>query len=489
MKKIFIPFLLLAACVKELPRPTALSSFHLRIVSPTNLGAYNAPLDATKLPDFTLHADALGSDGQPFKWTGKLQIRISFGGNLTPSRTQPLPAGWPTLNMVDGVGEATVHLPPAFGELIFWVEDSPACVCGGSQKDPAGNTFIGEYPAKIDGRGNLVVEKKNSSGPCAGRCGSGGACYTCGEMSQDCLARCPDILAPHTMATGASAPVFLTPPKIPNVQTPIDMKNPDLLHPALEGKHVNVESATGSGKLVIQAVKADGFAVSDTGLPQGQFNGFYVYTYSLPKTVAPGASPGTPPITMAPGMTVANINGTIGAFNGFTEMNFPIWEVVDANPDMTRVPAPAVITRAMLQDPLVMKGYEAELVELDGYRVCNLALPNADPYDVRGYKIYNQYRVSPPDFIDANGLCKDLSNGSYGDRNVGAFVVSYNTIPCFNPAKNYGKTVPKIVGMLRHIEPALGIQDWVIEPRTQDKTSGIDDLPITGDLTSSCKAP
>lgn len=426
----------LGSCVKHESFPVGLSSFKVTIDavcraggsqcqtgSAVNLGTPTLPIDDA-YSEFHLSIQAIGSDGNPFPFNGQAKVRLDFSGNLTPPRTA-LPcsvSGTPPEQAVDcarggtsftdagvqlsnGAASVSVLLPQTYGETEIWVEDAPPCGCG---KD--------EY------------------------------------VNSECVSRCQEN-GSFSYAVGVAGPFYKRHPTIPDLQY---TQNPSDV--PLDGKHVILVPSAGERGLVVTGVTSGGFFVTDPAATQ--WNSVFVYSYNQPRSTLPDGTF----ITLAPGMLVSDINGDVQPFHGWTELGFPIWNLVDGVPDLSRIPPPVPISEQMLADPLKMKAQESSLVSVEGWVVCKLdPQQTPTPYDYQGWTQYRQWKIAPPDQVAADCTCAD----------GGMSVETNATVPqwdaSFDPVKGSpGIIIPHIQGNLKHVNPSGDFHLWILAPRWPD---------------------
>jgi hypothetical protein len=134
-----------------------------------------------------------------------------------------------------------------------------------------------------------------------------------------------DELGSH--AAGASPTIFFRNPYVADVQTPPDLTAPNASYCSpFEGKFITVDHPTGTGKLLVNAVFGDAFTITDTGATG--FNNIYIYNF------------GRPPSYIEPGKLVSSFSGNISKFIGFTEVNFPLFDISHDPADPSQLPLP-----------------------------------------------------------------------------------------------------------------------------------------------------
>lgn len=128
-------FLLLGGCTSDAPILEGPTSLRVTIVSPTNLGSDDDRLlDSAR--DVVFNVEVLGADGQRVSdFSAELDLFAHFLNGLSPDDGFPLIR----VNVSGGVAEnVAVTLPPVFGPVYLWVEDTqgenPTYVTGTSEK-------------------------------------------------------------------------------------------------------------------------------------------------------------------------------------------------------------------------------------------------------------------------------------------------------------------------------------------------------------------
>ncbi len=122
---------------------------------------------------------------------------------------------------------------------------------------------------------------------------------------------------PSSGATGASPTIYFRNPFIAEIQTPADITAPNATFcSTFDNKFLNVDHAQNGGQqLIVTSVFSGAFVVTDTGAPT--YNNIYLYAF------------GQPPSYIVPGKVVTNFSGNYSKFVGFTELNFPLFNVAD----------------------------------------------------------------------------------------------------------------------------------------------------------------
>ncbi len=138
---------------------------------------------------------------------------------------------------------------------------------------------------------------------------------------------------PVSGATGASPTIYFRNAFIAEAQTPADLTatNATFCSP-FNGKFLVFDHATGTGQLVVTAVYSNAFTVTDTGVAPGQFNSIYLFAF------------GKPPSDIVEGRVITDFSGNYSKFVGFTELNFPLFNVADNTVPLAPVPPPVPLT-------------------------------------------------------------------------------------------------------------------------------------------------
>ncbi len=385
-------------------------------------------------------------------------------------------AGTPTL--------AQVELDGAYGASRVWVEDvglDPAPLTGAACDDGLDNDGDGffDYP-----------------------------------QDPGCFLRNDGTEQEGTHAVGVSDPVHFLNPRLAHVN------GCDLI-PDLERQSVLVDI----GELWVTAVTPNGFYVSDKSFMEGacdeatgccdggRFSHIFAYNFNTPYNLRICDR-------------LSFVSGIVGDFYGFTELNFPSWELADIDPntpghqilrdapaDITpeECPLPSTeITAEMLIRRRYMESLESALVYVN-----NPVLPS---YFVDcdfngngevGYSAATDETVPPEQVVDqqvfdlefcnrqssrcsemaCNDGCVALEEGcaelttyrEYGQypvrvNGVPVLLVTGTNVPQFNPvvrARAGTRNVTRIMGVLKEFAPLDS--PWIIEPRCRQ------DIYIQGD--------
>ncbi len=267
----------------------------------------------------------------------------------------------------------------------------------------------------------------------------------------------------HGKVTGTTPTLWYRDPFIADLQTPNSETALDALtHSPLEDKQISVRASRygAVGRIVVNSVFAQGYTVSDLkcanadGAPPctlAPYDSAMVFSFSAPKDQNFES--------IEVGQVISGFAGGQSEFLGLTEIGFPqTFAVVDANGNtakdinLARLPPPVVFDPAWfagLNDPngqINFERNEAAPIEVRGAKVCNL---DSD------FDAHKQWKIDP---AGVGGNCK-------GNKNV-INVVTSGVISDLDPATLVGKTLPRVVGVLRPV-----FNNWIIFPRgTSDLT-------------------
>lgn len=175
---------------------------------------------------------------------------------------------------------------------------------------------------------------------------------------------------------------------------------------------------------------------------------------------------------------LARLDGIVSEFFGFTEVNFPSWEIVpwegEPGDGSCPVPEPKEVDATLGGDPLAMEAYEGGLIRLRAVTVGRF-----DDCDINGDGLVDRAGPSgcDPECSCANDCeadldCTELNQyiefGQWTvrlDEGAGPkfFVVSNATAPEFDPTTHSGEIIDSITGTLDSI--AFIDPPWILEPR------------------------
>lgn len=224
--------LLFTGCVKENPSSEVkLQTFRVTFREGANVGSPEARLPFPVTPVIIpIHIEAIGSDGNPFPFTGKVLLAAEPG---------EVAGGGDLIDIVGGVAEVDIPVRLSFGNAAIWVQDV----------DP--------------------VQGNSGNFTCNGGCPFGTTCFkkrVCSGPSA-------------TMATGVAAPIFFEDPTISDIQTTNDASTSTLVDESL---------TVSGGTQIVTAIVGNGFYVTDVADPDGRFNSIFIFTFNQPEDVGIG---------------------------------------------------------------------------------------------------------------------------------------------------------------------------------------------------------
>jgi hypothetical protein len=278
-----------------------------------------------------------------------------------------------------------------------------------------------------------------------------------------------------TFAAGVSQPIYFQKPRLADVQglsaaTPYPEQAVDIMTdlPAED---------------IIIAVASDGFFTTDITDDARGYNHMYAYTFSTPG-----------------GLRVCDrlidLSGTASEFFGFTELNFPSYDVHEWRfPTKTStgdgkclVPEPWPIDKTNWNDSVQLESHESGLVRVQGVTIAQdfgsgLATNgkfSADHSncDLNGDGTVDFTSGSPEaacaSACDANAQCSEwteyASRGNYRvvvpDAPGGTILINTGTIAGFDPTSMRGQTLDAVTGTLR--EFSGGSLNWTVNARCRD---------------------
>ena len=267
--------------------------------------------------------------------------------------------------------------------------------------------------------------------------------------------------AQPTYATGTSPTLWYRDPYIVDLQRPIREMPANALDTSpldsspLPNKQVSVSTSRygARGKIVVTSVFAQGYTVSDTqcgdaaGTPPcvaQAYDHIEVFSFSAPRDQRGRL--------LRLGQVIDGFAGGVSDFNGLTEVGFPVTFATSDEVVPGRLPAAVKLDKdtwfRSLSDPQGIINFErneAAAIEIDGGVVCALD---------RDYATFKQWKLDPA------GVGGDCSR----NRNV-INVITAGVVTDLDPASLVGKTVPRVVGILRPVQ-ITGFNVWIIYPRS-----------------------
>jgi hypothetical protein len=352
------------------------------------------------------------------------------------------------LRLAAGKGNAAVKVTAVYGPARLWVEDL------GYVKAPDGKTPACANGKNDDPDDDVLVDFPNDPG---------------------CAFADDDSEIAGTFAAGVSAAVAYELPSVQDIQG-----NGSTTPFPYESMTVNTG---GEHFLVVTRISKDGFYVTDLSGQSVGFNHMFAFNFSTPR-----------------GMRVCDrvtyLSGTVSEFFGFTEMNFPSFDVdplFEGDEAGCPVPEPPVLEAAVISAPLEMERLESGLVRIEGYHVSQnmgpaLALNNVFKEGQTNCDFNGDGKI---DFAsDAEGTCGNacsdddectewtgyISRGNYkvaktttddmGNSVSSVIQIQTDGAPEFNPVANRGLELTAVTGTLRNFSG--GSLNWTVEARCPD---------------------
>lgn len=500
------------ACVEEPPPPEGPQTFRINIVQVNGADppSKDAPLPAnigTTNELWEVEIEAINYDGSPADFDGMVNLRVQPGAVVSVVNADDGESLGKNLRLSGGTATALVTVTAVYGEARLWIEDlgyekaeagaTPACA-NGENDDPDEDVFV-DFPS-----------------------------------DPGCAFADDDTETPGTFAAGTSAAVHYALPSIQDIQgggssTPYPY----------ESISVN---AGDPHELIVTRYSKDGFYVTDlrgqhprcsgddsecgaidSGLVcdleaggyclpgcRGTGNGCQVGGGTCPSsddTVeacpgGPAEQPGvgynhlfvftfSTPGGIRPCDRATYLAGTLSEFFGFTELNFPSYEVdplFEGQEDECLIPPPISLPARIIDSPSQMEQLESALVRVEGYHVAallgpkpainNVFLPDQTSCDLNGdgkVDFDNEAEASCGDACSSDPECSEwtgyISRGNYKvSKRIGTVtsVIQINTdgAPQFNPVANRGLELQGVTGTMRNFSG--GDLNWTIEARCPD---------------------
>ena len=267
-----------------------------------------------------------------------------------------------------------------------------------------------------------------------------------------------------TYASGVSPTLWYRDPFVSDIETPADETSIAALEAApLDNKNIDVRVSKygATGRLVITSVFSQGYTLADVncadanGTPpcvSKDYDYVEVFSYSAPQDQDRRY--------VNEGEVIDGFAGGVTEFDGLTEIGFP-QTFVSGDPDVNtaREPATAVFNptwygTAPSEFPptgtsvpgIMFERNEGGAVEVDNAKVCAI---DSD------YVTFKQWKIDPAGVADA---------ATCANNKVIINVVSTGVAE-IDPSTLVGKTLPRVVGMLRPINLS-GFNVWIIYPRS-----------------------
>ncbi|NUP09378.1 MAG: hypothetical protein HOW73_25270 [Polyangiaceae bacterium] len=501
-----------ASCDGEPDPLPPTQTFRVKIVA---VNGAEPPSDSEPLPANTgttnevwdVEIEAIGNDGNPVAFDGLVNLRVQPGAVVSVENTDDGEQLGKNLRLSGGKATATVTVTAVYGPARLWVEDL------GYQKAEDGET-----PACADGKNNdeeddVLVDYPSDPG-----------CAFADDNTE----------TGGTFAAGTSPAVHYELPSVQNIQgtgstTPYPF----------ESITVNTEDPH---ELIVTRYSKDGFYVTDlSGQPptcsddsdcgaadSGIVCDVEAGNYCLPGcrgtggngcqvdggecssdnedvgtcAAGPAPQPGvgqnhlfvftfSTPGGLRPCDRMTYLSGTLSEFFGFTELNFPSYDVdplFEGEEDKCKIPEPLVLSAARIGNPAAMEGLESALVRVKGYHVSaflgpkpalnNVFFPDQTNCDLNGdgkVDFENEAESACGNACSDDPECSEwtsyLSRGNYKvakQEDAGSSVIQINTDGAaeFNPVANRGLELVSVTGTLRNFSG--GDLNWTIESRCAD---------------------
>ena len=407
---------------------------------------------------------------------GLSSIRVSIEAGDLGSDDAPLPFtldGLPftvALEAVDGEGrtdssfDGFVRLSVVPGQLE--VLSAPEGSVVGNMRLTAGRAEgIEVLVSRAFGRAHLWAEDVGFA-PAAP--GEGGACANRRDDDHDgwwdypadpgCFYANDDTEEAGTYSTGLSQTLTFENPTL------ADIEGRTTASP-LSGAAVTVEvGSLREPSVVVTRLAVDGMYLSDLRYLD-DYGHVFAYNYSTPERTRVCDR-------------LRRVDGIVSEFFGFTELNFPSWEIVpwegEAGDGTCPLPEPKTITSSLLADALVMETWEGGMIRVENVRVGRF-----ENCDITGDGIVNRAGPTGCDpececanACEADAGCTEVVQyrefGQWSVRLDGGsgpklLVVSNATVPGYDPSEHSGETIDVLTGTMRSI--AFLDPPWILEPR------------------------
>lgn len=396
--------------------------------------------------DFTIQA--VDPTGEPVDFGGF--VRLSVQPGAVDSVDAPGASGRNVL-LAHGAASGTVTVEEVYGPARLWVDDL------GYVPTPPGK--VPECSDGIDNNHNGLIDWPADPG-----------CYAADDDTED----------GGSYSAGVSPPVEYDLPKISDVRgAPLGTSTP------YRNDGVDIKTASPE-TVVVTRVSSNGFFVTDinpTEMKNGN-NSVFAYYFSTP-----------------PGMRTCDVltqlSGTANDFYGFTEVNFPTWELnpylQGQGPNPTcLVPEPELLApcpmgmtcTVSVSDTPSLQHFESSLVRVAGFTIAknfgpqlavnNAFKPNQSNCDFNGDGIIeytDPLEGSCADTCALDPTCTEWT--SYTARNeykisngMNMILIDTSTVGDFDPTANRGQVITAITGSLTKFSG--GTLNWTVEARCPD---------------------
>lgn len=428
-------------------------SFRIDVVK---VGGSDPPIAEIPLPANTgnkneiwdVEVQAIGPDGGPIDFEGVVRVTVEPGAVVSVEGPEGEDLGR-SLRLTGGKATGKITVTAVYGEARVWVED-----LGYLPAEP-GTTPLCANGKNDDGDEDSAVDYPSDPG---------------------CAFADDDTETVGTFAAGVSGPVHYALPTVQDVQG-LSAATP---YP-FEAITINT---SGVHNLVVTRISKDGFYVTDLSGQVDGYNHLFAFNFSTPR-----------------GMRVCDrvtyLTGTVSEFFGFTEVNFPSFDVeplFEGEEDKCTVPPAAVLEPTVIASPIEMEKLESGLVRIQGYRVAKKfgpkpAVNNVFGEDSSNCDLNGDGKVdfeSESEAACGNGCSADtecaewtgfISRGNYkvykAELDMNGTEISRSVIqvqtdgaPAFNPRVHRGEVIDSVTGSLRNFSG--GDLNWTIEARCPD---------------------
>ena len=432
-------------CYEQVGEPTEIQTFRIEVTSvndddppapddplPANTGASNDVIE--------VEIQAIGGDIDAVDFDGFVRVSVEPGTVVSVEDLSDGSSNGRNVLLRGGKASARITTTASYGPTRVVIEDL------GYVPAPDGKTPACSNGKNDDEGDDVAVDFPNDPG-----------CQFADDDSE----------AGGTFAAGVSTTVHYALPRVQDVQgtgstTPY----------AFESISVNT---SGQHELIVTRISKDGFYVTDLSGQDDGFNHLFAFSFSTPRN-----------LRVCDRVTL--LSGTVSEFFGFTELNFPSYEVdalFEGEEDKCKVPEPFVLEAATITNPATMESLESGLVRIEGYHSSlklgpELALDGEFAEDRTNCDFNGDGRI---DFeSDAEGTCGNacsddpectewtsfVARGNYKvSRNFGmmpsVIQVQTDSAPEFSPVSNRGTQFKSITGTLRNFSG--GSLNWTVEAR------------------------
>jgi len=259
-----------------------------------------------------------------------------------------------------------------------------------------------------------------------------------------------DPSAGATYAAGVSPTLWYRDPFIADIQTPVSETAVNAFSDSpLEGKNIAVNTSKhgANGAMVVTSVFAQGYTVADVSCAAPLTPPCIADNYDYVEVFSFSAPADQLARFISEGQVIAGFAGGISEFDGLTEIGFP-QTFVSGDPVVNKALEPPVVKidqTWFTTNKINFERNEAGAIEVDGGVVCPL---DSD------YTTYKQWKIDPAGDGDA---------AACGGKNL--INVISSGVATVDPGTLVGKTIPKVVGMLRPVNIGT-FNVWIIYPRS-----------------------